>query len=221
MSRANPRFRRPNNPLPLAIFNAYQANVLYTKNSQQFITTLYYLDNQPTGTNIGTTSLAGAVSAALNTFQPVLATDCIVQGVIVRNLNNPTVPSVTQLLSPTLAGTVAGVSAGTIQAVTIDRLTGIRGQAGRGHVNLGPVPDSWLSADGTSIIAPGPATYATWATQWLRTVLVAGGSNFTPILWSRGLRTQMPKLTGATPITGTLVRTLLGTVRRRKIGRGK
>jgi hypothetical protein len=221
MSRANPRFRRANPPLPPPVNNCYQANVLFTSFSQQFLATLYYADNQALGTGVNPTALNAAVTAGLASFQPVFATDVAVTGVITRSLTSPTVISQTRMLAAPLVGTAAGLSEGTIAAATIRRTTVIRGQAGRGHVNLGPVPDAFITAGGTTLTPAAIALYSTWATTNLGTVITSGGINFTPIVFSRGLRTQTPKLLGASPVNTLQVIPLLGTVRRRKIGRGK
>jgi hypothetical protein len=221
MSRANPRFRRANNPLPVPTNNLYQANVLYTQFSQQFITTLYYLDNKAVGVGVDSGGAASAVLAALPAFQSVLSVNATITGVTARSLTTPTALSSTKLLLIPLLGTVAGQSEGSIMAATIDRQTAIRGQAGRGHVNLGPVPSSFTSADGSSLNGAGSVAYAAWSVAMMGTVLSFGGTNYTPALASRGLRTQTPKILGAAPLINSVIRGLLGTTRRRKIGRGK
>jgi hypothetical protein len=221
MSRANPRFRRPNGPLPVVTNNIYQATIVGSINSQVVLMTTYWNDGQAAGTGVASQQLANGVNALNTTHQPIMGTNAFVTGVIVRPINNPTYVTVKSFLAAFLPGTVASPCAGTILAPTIIRQTAWRGQAGRGRISPFGLPQLFLSADGTQLTPAAITAYTTWANQWLLGTIVNGGITFTAYLYSRGLRTQMPKVPGAAQIQSVSIRPLVGTARRRKIGRGK
>ena len=220
MSRAVPRFRRTNNPLPVPANNVYEVVIIGLIDQQETLTTLYYMDNQAVGIGVNPGALQTAAAVKYVTWTLVTPTTWALQGSTVKCLNNPTVPSITTFLGASQPGVVVGDAEGTIMAATIRRQTAVRGQAGRGHVNMPAVPQSFVAANGYSLTPAAQTAYGVWATANLNTVIVGGGINFTPALVSRGLRTQTPKLLGAAPITLTQVAPVMGTARRRKIGRG-
>lgn len=221
MSRANPRFRRSNPPLPGLSTNLYQASVLFQLQNQQMISTYYYSDGQAPGTGVSPTLLANGVNALLSQFQSIMATNCQVYGTTVRCLNNPTFVSITKFLSVSLSGTVAGNALGTVPGPVILRQTAWRGQAGRGRVSPPGMPASFITPTGEQLTQAAVTTYTTWGNNFLMASITSGGLTFVPYLYSRGLRTQTPKVPGAAQLLSFLVKPLVGTVRRRKIGRGK
>jgi hypothetical protein len=221
MSRANPRFRRANTPLPAVAQNLYQANIQFSLLSQVCVCTTYWNDGQAAGTGVSPTALAAGVNALASTWQPVMGNNCFVTGVIVRCLNNPTYVSVSRFLAAPLPGTVASASDGTIYSPTIIRQTAWRGQAGRGRVSIPGLPASFVTATGEALTAAAVTAYTAWGNQWLMGTIVNSGLTFTAYLYSRGLRTQTPKIPGAAQINSFSIRPLVGTVRRRKLGRGK
>lgn len=221
MSRATPRFRRPNPPMPALTQNMFQVNVLLSVQGQTAINTFYYGDGQAVGVGVNPTGLAIAMLALLPLYQPIMGTDCTVVGVTVRCLNNPSAISVTRLLPTPLPGTVASTSLGTMYAATILRQTVVRGQAGRGRVTSPGVPFTFANVPATTLMPAAGTAYVNWCNLFLMTSVMSGGVTYVPYLYSRGLRTQTPKVPGAAPLLSFLVKALIGTVRRRKIGRGK
>jgi hypothetical protein len=222
MSRQTPRFRRANPPLPVPLNNVYAVSLVGSIDQQETITTYYYQDQNARGTGQAPMALALRVAAIIAPAQAaVSASTWSANEVIVRMLTDATTPTTIFSLPAPIPGTVAGQADGTIAAATITRQTAFRGQTGRGHVNLPAVPATAVTADGTSLTAASMLSLGIYANTVFFTALVGGGNTFNPVLASRGTRTQMPKVVGSAPLVTFNIRQLLGTVRRRKIGRGK
>ena len=222
MSRANPRFRRANQPLPVPTTNVYEAIVMGQVDAQQTRSTLYYTDSVAVGTNVPTGILAlnAAVTAGAASWAPITTADWTFQGVITRSITSPTYLSQERLLVSPVPGTVAGSYIGTVPCATIDRYTAFRGQAGRGRLSSPPVPASFVATEPSLLNATALPLYQTWATANLLTPITSGGITFTPVLVSRGLRTQTPKVIGAAPLVQCYVNPIIGTCRRRRLDRG-
>lgn len=98
--------------------------------------------------------------------------------------------------------------------VVISKMTTVKGQCGRGHITTPAVPTSWVTSSMlTNTTAHDALSLA------LGGVISGGGTTFTPVIYSKG--TRITKNPGVADIIQCVTRDLLGTVRRRKIGRGK
>lgn len=221
MSRANPRYRRPNNPLPVPINNVYQLSLLGETQGQLTVTTFYYVDANPVGSFLGQSQLISAfITNVLPSYEN--ATTVLWNGtaIVVRVLSSPQLGPTLSILPAGTAGVVPGATLGTIPSVTIDRQTAYAGQTGRGHISMPAVPATFVAPNSATLLDPIPAAYTTLANNAFLQVIVFAGDTFTPALASRGTR-LVPKKLGAAVITQTRVQSVLGTTRRRKIGRGK
>jgi hypothetical protein len=218
MSRANPRFRRNQIPMPPPAHNLYAVKVIGTVQGQLLIHTLYYLDEQLPGVGADTASLAAQINATVIPFlQAAMATDVIYNKILVGVMNIPDSPTLDMEITP-VAGALAGNSRGTETAATLYRYTAIKSKCGRGDMNI-PVWAQAPNVVGSQLSGAGVVLYALLASNLFSVVLLGGGHTYTPALASRGTRLA-PKILGSLPIALHGVRLTLGTVRRRKIGRG-
>ncbi len=218
MSKANPRFRRNNPSLPVVLNNVWRVRMIGTVEGQLTINTFFYLDTN--GPNTGTVTIANSLVTAFmgaGGVEPLyiacMSADWSLQGYTVDSPNNP-------FLS-TVQGTFGAVGGGpnghepTTVGVVISRFSAIKGQCGRGHITLPAVPTAWVTASTLT-----NTTAHTALANKLSADLVQGGNTFTPCIYSRAGSHYQPQK-GAAAVEAALVRTTLGTVRRRKLGRGK
>lgn len=220
MSRANPRFRRVNAPLPGTIGNAVvQYRLLGLQENQITICTFNYQGPVPAPTNTQLTALLTSISG--NLLSPFLACVSSDWTVDFEELNVVTTNTINGVFSTAHTGTSGsrGTPAlNTEMAVVVLRECVVKGQHGRGRVSLPGV----AAADVTrSRITAAALTTAINALQTAMLLTASDGANvWTPCMAQRA--TTSPRLViGASPLTGVSHDSLLGTVRRRKIGRGK
>jgi hypothetical protein len=123
------------------------------------------------------------------------------------------------------AGGVVGTAGATNlpleMAAVIERYSLLKGQHGRGHISLPAVPNTFTTpaSDPNIINATGVTAYSALYAALLLQLTTTGG------VWSPAIITR-PVPPAVLPSKGVLVagwtlRTLLGTVRRRKEGRGE
>jgi hypothetical protein len=130
----------------------------------------------------------------------------------------PTSPSLAALTQTVISfGTGTAGHEPTEVAFNINRYTGFKGQCGRGRVLMPAVPTSVVTASKVTTLT----AYTAFANQMLAPI-AQGGDTFTPGLYSRDGSHAFPGA-GYADLTATLTQasSLLGTARRRKIGRGK
>lgn len=221
MSRASPRFKRVNPSLP-AVGSTNGVIVYQIRGAiegQLTISSFFYSAPVPAPTPGQLTSLRVAASTALRAlYAACLSADwgltIEVLNVVHRNdiFGNSSTANV-----PLAGGRTAG-HLPTEVAMVLNKTTAVKGQHGRGRVGLPAVAIADVTASritaGTLLTALGN----------LGTAMLGGisdGTNtWTPCLAQRG--TSSPKLViGFSALTSVATNTLLGTVRRRKIGRGK
>jgi hypothetical protein len=215
MSRAVPRFRRSNPSLPAAVPNLFEVVVQGTIDSQMTINTFYFADGGAalianSEFNIG----AGWVAAFGTLFRASVSSDWSSLLVKVQCLTTPTrIPGVTSWIT---SGTGPAGHAPTTVCVTCYRGSNVKGQAGRGRFSLPAVPLSWLTS--SAINATGVTALNATVTS-LGTGFTASGVTYVQQIVSR--KNKNGPVLGAAPLLTQGYRTLTGTCRRRKIGRGK
>lgn len=147
-----------------------------------------------------------------------LAADCTLTSISAIAISDN---SVQPVVSPQgLAGTVAGNHLPIEMAITIAKQSSIRGRSGRGWLQLPGIPISFTTpaTDPNILNATGLAATNTLCVELLHAV-VSGAYTWTPVVSSRPPK-GFPNYTRAAPLNGIVPRLLLGTVRRRKEGRG-
>lgn len=222
MSRAQPRFRRTNPPLPVVGNN--NGVVLYRifgqVEGQMTISTFMYSSSNNAPTQAQLTTLLSAIQTAI--FP--LYGSCIsidwggnnkeTLDVVHRN-------DISGLISTANGGAFGTRAAGhlpTEVSAQLIRYTAFKGQHGRGRVSIPAIATADVTA---SSISSG--TLITALANLTTALLVArsdGTNNWTHCIGSR--IPISPKLvTNFAPVVRYVNKTLLGTIRRRKIGRGK
>lgn len=220
MSRANPRFRRNNFALAPLTNDILRVKVVGTIESQVCVSSFFYkgpsLLNNCTLANL--TDLGSGFVATGNMLTKYLAavsSDYVLTNV---NIDCPTTPSLAPLITtqvgngggptPHLPTEVCGV---------LIKQTAAKGQCGRGRLSIPAVPSAWVTASKVTTLT----AYFALASQ-IETAITAGGDTFFPVVYSaKGSRTHPIPGYAAITLVQPAAGALLGTVRRRKIGRGK
>jgi len=215
MSRAVPRYHRINAPLPTPTPNKWEVIVRGLIEGQMTINTFYYDDQGAALSTTSESNLAGGfITANWVAYRACLSSDWTATDIQVKCLTDITRAT---YINTTITGNAGTGPAGhepTYVAAVLLRLTKYKGQCGRGRIGLPAVPTSWVTASTITT-----ATAYTTLAALLTANFVAGGTTYVNALWSRGPRPS--RAVGAAPLTQVLVSTKLGTVRRRKLGRGR
>lgn len=221
MSRANPRYRRVNAPLPAV--GAANGVVMYrifgTIEGQLTISVFYYSSAVPAPTLTQLLLLEGNISTQLYLkYRSCLSADwaCTQETLDVVHVNN-----IVGVVSTTNSGTVGVRPAGhlpTEVALVINRKSSVKGQHGRGRVSLPAISTGDVTASKMTLAAA--ITAVNTLAGGMSPTVTDGTNTYTPCIAQRAI--SSPKLVvGFSPITSVVPNFLLGTIRRRKIGRGK
>lgn len=218
MSRANPRYRRNNLALPPLTGNVYRVRIFGSIEGQLTISTFYYQDSNAAGTATVThaNNLHTAFVAAGNVGLTYLACCSVDWSSTYVWIDSPNTPSLAP--QPYVFSNTGGGSAGhepTEVAAVLTRGSASRGQCGRGRVSVPAVPTNVVTASRIT----GLTAYNALANSMLA-VIASGGDTFTPVIFSKN-GSRVHSFQGASQVTIVTPLGLLGTVRRRKIGRGK
>lgn len=220
MSRKNPRFHRVNAPMPAPNTNLFLVTVKGLIESQTTINTFYYLDQTAIGTFTGneeSTLGAGWLAFCAPTYRACMSSDWQLISIKVQCLTTPSRAPVTYVTGLPLAGTGAAGHEPTEVAAVCLRFSGFKGQSGRGRFSLPAVPTG--SVLSSNLTAAGLAANQAFCNA-LNANFTQAGVQFTPALVSR--RGISPNFTYGSQVMVTCTATsLLGTIRRRKIGRGR
>lgn len=215
MSRAHPRFTRVNPPLPAPASNLYRIAIIGNIENQLTINTFYYLDARTIGSLVNFTALGTAFQTGIDAlFKAAVSADWSQVGFKIDSPNNPLVQPLIYFQAA-FGGGPAGHEPTTVSG-TIIRYTNTKGQSGRGRLALPAVPSVWVTSS-TITATAGSAAYVNFA-NGLTATLAVSADTLTPALMSRPPKT---KILGAAQLTNAVAKLLLGTTRRRKIGRGK
>lgn len=222
MSRAVPRFRRTNAPLPpVATAKVIQITVQGSVEGQMTINTFYYL-SPPGGSAHTQATMRGAATAwqtaFLARYRAAISVDWTLTSVAAISLSDFTLIPFVDTTNAGQAGTGPAGHEPTMVASVISRITAVRGQHGRGRIYLPAVPTAWVT-NSTVTLAAGTLAYFNVGTDMLNGFTL-GADVYGAALVQRSK--ILPKtLIGAGFIINVANRPLLGTVRRRRIGRGR
>jgi hypothetical protein len=223
MSKAFPRFHRTNAPLPVLATVAYRVTVFYQLDNQVCLWNMDYIMASSVQTASSEQNLANNfITACTTAIRGCLAADGLFSQVKVQCLTNPArIPSIVAIIAGNQPGSVAGTHLPSEVAAIISKQTSTKGQHGRGRLYLPGVPNSFVTpgTDANRLNATGVAASAALATALNSATIQDGAVNASPAVTTRVLK-GLPTTQGQTLTTFTS-RFLLGTVRRRRIGRGK
>lgn len=221
MSRAVPRFRRVNAPLPPPGTKAViEIAVVGIIEGQRTVNTFYYA-GAPAGSLTGTDLLNATTAwtaAFLADYRACMSSDWKTIGLTATCLTQPTLQTVSSASSGGLAGTGPAGHEPNQVAVVISRYTATKGQHGRGRVYLPAVPIAWVT-DSSIAIAAGINAYDAFATDMGTGMTVTAIAYAASVVQRAG--TTPRGIVGVGAITFTFPRLLTGTCRRRRVGRGK
>lgn len=158
------------------------------------------------------TILAAFKSAVLTPLGNCLSVSYVKAYCDLRWLDDPTNPYT--IIADGVNGQVAGDSLPSVNNVSMQLKTGLRGRIYRGAKRYGPIAESHTTLDYLNSTAI--ALWATFQTAYL-TPFVAGGYNFSPVVVSQKSSTFNPTtaIVVATPVTTTIVNAYLGIMRKR------
>jgi hypothetical protein len=218
------RYTRINPPLPnVGSYNVFSCIVQGTCDNEEWIN-----DYAVMGADALT---AGSEAAIANSFYAMVATalrammdtSTYIMSVKVTCLTTITrVPYVAALNSGAgFAGTASTPHLPKEMAAILSCYTAYKGQHGRGRKYTAGVPTSFVtsSSNANSLNTSGVAALTALGTAVLAGTCVDGATVMSPCIYTR-VKGATP-VTNAAPITSTIARSLLGTVRRRRPGRGK
>jgi hypothetical protein len=218
MSKANPRFRRNNSALYFVNGNIWRVRIIGAIENQLTVSSFYYIDELGPGTATLAVGVALSIafqgaSAVFTKYCAAVSGDWLSSLVLVDSPTNPTLATIQNI--DVAVGTGPAGHEPTVVGAVVAKLTAVKGQCGRGHITTPAVPTAWVTGSNLS-----NQTAHTNLANAMVAPLTGSGHTFTPCLYSpKGSHANPIK--GYAPLTNCLVRTTLGTVRRRKLGRGK
>jgi hypothetical protein len=186
---------------------------------QMTINTFYYADaGAALAANTEITIANGWLTNVGGLYNGAISTDWVMKSIKVQCITSPArIPQFATAVLPASGGGPA-IHEPTQIAGIIQRRTGIKGQSGRGRVMIPCVPSGW-TVNSTIVLGAAVAAYTALANA-IAANMVIGGITYTPGVLSRRPVAGLPAFGFAPLISATPVY-LLGTVRRRRIGRGK
>lgn len=219
MSRAVPRYRRNNVALPAPPNDVFEVAVLGQIELQSTINTFYYRTDGSSLDPLAEELIANKVVLDL---VPALI-NCQAVGyqflkVRVSCLTKPTRTPGERAAATPLFGAFGGTNLPSTDAVVFVRRTAVRSACGRGRFYLPGVPSSVVT-DSQITDAAYITLLGTLVTAYLTPIAVLTVGTITPGLWSKGSRTH--KTLGFAELHDGGFNAVIGTVRRRRIGRGK
>lgn len=221
MSRANPRFKRNNPSLPAVgtTNGVVLLRLIGLLEGQVVMNTCMYSSPAPNPTQGQLATLLSAMVAAIvPPYTACLSADYTYDHATLSVVHRNDLATVVNVNS---SGTAGGRGAGhlpTENAIVLLRNSAIKGQHGRGRISLPAINPADITLSKISAAALITAL-GNLETQLLAT-RSDGTNTWTPCIGQRS--PTSPKLViGFSPITTYQTTTLIGTVRRRKLGRGK
>ena len=221
MSRANPRFRRVNPPLPPvgAGNGIVQYQIRGSIEGQLTISSFYYSAAVPVPTPGQLATLRGNISTNLLAKYALCVSADWALTIEVLNVvhRNDLFGSTSTGNVPTVGGRPAGHLPTEVAGV-INKVSAVKGQHGRGRLSLPAIATSDVTL--SRITNAGELAALNNLEGAMLATATDGVNTWTPCIAQRGV--VPPKLVvGFTPLVTAITNTLLGTIRRRKIGRGK
>lgn len=222
MSRLNPRFHRNNPQLPAALPNVVQLTLFFTLENQICLNNLYYFDGGLTASiTLLTSFLSAWVTAHQAALLGILSADTTFTQVKAFYTNVPAIIPQYQIIPAGTVGTGGSGHEPTPISVVFSKASNIKGQSGRGRFYSVGVPPAAVTG---STLTPSTAfqtNAALWVTH-MNNNLVVGANSYLPGIFSRrGYNKVSGAGGGFSGLTTVYIRQILGTVRRRRLGRGK
>jgi len=224
MSKASPRYKRTNPALPVIGTNhVYQVSVQGTVDGMVWIVNLAYM-----GPNTVSTNTESNIATTFNTtcstaIRGVMDSTALFTTIKVSSLDQPSrIPYVAAVNGGAgYAGSVGATHIPIEMAAIISKYTNIKGQHGRGRNYWPAVPASFVTpgTDPNRLNATGIAAYQTLITAIDNAAITDGATVMDLCIYTRPLKGQ--PVTNAQATITYIMRPLLGTVRRRRPGRGK
>jgi hypothetical protein len=221
MSRANPRFHRTNPPLPLvgAGNGVVQYVVQGVIEGQMTLSTFMYSAAVPNPTAAQLAQLLTNISTAIfPAVKGMSSADWTVVRELLKVVHRNDLATVTSTVHNGNPGGRPAGHAPTEVAGIMLRQTAVKGQHGRGRVSFPAV--SLTDVSSSSWISAGIALAITVMGTAGLTTASDGTNTWTPCVGQRS-NVAPHLIVGFAPIQAWTANVLLGTIRRRKIGRGK
>lgn len=221
MSRANPRFRRVN-PIGVPVGSTYGV-VRYVIQglfqAQMTINVFDYFAAIPGPGQAALATLLTNISAnILSAFRTCVGTDWAVTVEKLTPIHRNDLSGVISTAHTGQAGTGGSASADSELAIVLLKHSALKGQHGRGRTSLPAVPAGGITQ--SNVTLAGLLTNLGSLAVDMGIAASDGANNWLPCISTRS--TASPRLvTSFAGITVVTVNGLLGTIRRRKIGRGK
>lgn len=222
MSKAAPRFRRNNPALPVITTPLYEVSAIGAGEAGIFICNFAYLmlaggQTSASESNIATSWANNAAAA----FRACLSNLYTLTSVKVTCVSNNTRMPFTNTANANLGvGTVGFFPLPSTNAGIISKQTTVKGQHGRGRNYIPGIPTSFV----TPAVAPdqlnaGALTAYTSLCVAVGLQVADGGTNGALCVYTRVKNGA--NVTNAAAVQTIFARPLIGTVRRRRAGRGK
>lgn len=223
MSRANPRFHRTNAALPALTTPAYRITAFFTVDGQSCLYTQdYIMTTTAQSTNAESNLASSWHTAVLTNLRNCLASDVLYLGAKCQCLSTPSrLPYSLVNVAATQPGLVAGAHMPSEMSAIISKSTSTKGQHGRGRFYVPGIPVSFVvpSTDANRLTPSAVTNYTNLANAMMSASITDGANVAMASVTTRVLR-GLATVAGQV-LTQMIVRALLGTTRRRRIGRGK
>jgi len=221
MSRANPRFHRTNPPAPQVPVGSsvMRYRIQGSIEGQMTISSFDYIGPvaSPNLTQLSTL-LVNARAQLLSYYRACVSADWTVTNESINIVNRNDILGIVSVVSAGQAGGRAAGHVPTEVAQPLIKLTPLKGQHGRGRLSLPAIAVADVTASKISAAAE-LTNITTLETQMILNVS-DGANQWTPCVSQRS--TVAPKLViGTSLLQAVTTSALLGTIRRRKIGRGR
>jgi hypothetical protein len=221
MSRANPRFRRDQLPLPVPPVGAALLRFLVQGSiqGQTTLSSFCYRGQLAWLATFAEVDFSTAWETALKArYLDMLSDDFFITNYIVQWALPASRASVVLPPAGVVAGTVVSSSLDTMLASVFLRSTGLKTACGRGRVELPAIPISFITG-GSSFLNTAGRAQAALTQNILGASLTVDGNVWAPCLISHGTRLH-PGVLGTSDIVDVGFNPKVGTIRRRKVGRG-
>jgi hypothetical protein len=221
MSRANPRYRRTNVSGTAVTINDTIVEYIIQGSieGQLTVNTFYYhgIVTVPTFAQL-TTLLTNISLQVFSNMRTCVSADWSCTRELLNVVDVSSIQGVISVANAGVLGTRPATHLPTEVAAVLIRRTTLKGQHGRGRVSLPAISPGDVTAS-TITLAAEKTALAALASAMLF-VCSDGTNNYTPVVAQRS--PAPPRLvTNYTNITSVTPNYVLGTVRRRKLGRGK
>lgn len=215
---------RNNAPLPLAPVTLIRHTAVLSCQAGAVQMNFDYVGDGMSASPYADLQNFGTVWAGLNLANLVaaLAADTKVQSFTSQMLNINTIPSAEYIpVGAPIAGSIAGTSLDSVQAVVVSRYTNTKGQHGRGRTYFGPISSTFVTpaTSPNQLNAAGAVVLKTLFDAIQGGLVTVGGVNYA---WGVFQRPVQPanEVSRAQAASSYVIRTTFGTARRRRLGRG-